>query len=405
MANRKPTEKLLAKLPRKPNERASHPDRGPGGVSGGYIRVPPIGSTDAATYYAVARVPGARNPKWHPVGKLDVITIEEARDRARPILDRIRQGLSPTPEAALTFEALARKRLKIHVERVGLRTADDIVRRLERYAFPHLGHLSVDAIRKSVLSNWADGIVEHHGARTADLAMSDVIATLKWHATRTDDFEAPSRLPRRVDHTGGRDRVLDENEIRVVWQAAEGAGQFGGLVRCGFLTMQRPDKVLTLHWTDIDDNGLWTIRTAPREKNNAGTLRLPPLALDEIRSHPMVEGNPYVFAGARGGHYASISYARLLFDKRCTEFNGGKPLDHWTLHDLRRSGATRLAELGVSEDVIDYGLLAHARGGVKGVYNRAKYDQPKTEALALLASYIRKLVDPNKVIPFARTAG
>jgi integrase len=406
MANRKPTEKLLAKLPRKEAERASHPDRGPGGVKGGYIRVPPIGSTEPATYYAVARVPGARNPKWHPVGKLDVLTIEEARDRARPIIDRIRQGLSPTPEAALTFEALALKRQKLHVERLGLRSAKDIEWRMKKYIIPRLGHLPVDAIRKSVLSDWADEIVEASGPRMADICMADVIATLNWHSQRSDDFVAPARLPHRVEH-GARERVLNETEIRVVWQASEDGGPMNGITRTALLTLQRLQKVMTMRWDDINtETGLWTIRTEAGEKNNAGTLRLPPLALDVIGSQPKVEGNPYVFnSGARSGYFTGVSYGKLQFDQKCTEINGGA-LPRWTLHDLRRTSRTVLAELGVSPDVGE-AVIGHGKAGVRGIYDRALHHAPKADALRMLAAYIQDLVDPDrgKVIPFARTAG
>jgi integrase len=236
--------------------------------------------------------------------------------------------------------------------------------------------------------------------------MADVIAILNWHSARSDDYEAPSRIPRRVDHAERPGRALGDAELRVVWQASQDDAPMSAIIRTLLLTAQRLQKVLTMKWADIDDGGLWSIPTAPREKNNAGTVRLPPLAIAVIRSQPMVQGCPFVFAGARGGHFNGVSYGKLQFDQKCAKVNGGMSLDPWVLHDLRRSARSALSELEVSLEVAE-AVLGHARPGLEGTYNRATLDGLKAEALAKLARYIEGLVDPDrgKVIPFARTAG
>ena len=48
------------------------------------------------------------------------------------------------------------------------------------------------------------------------------------------------------------------------------------------------------------------------------------------------------------------------------------PIDPFTIHDLRRTGSTRLHEQGFSSDVVEK-ALNHTIGGVRGVYNRAEY--------------------------------
>ena len=57
----------------------------------------------------------------------------------------------------------------------------------------------------------------------------------------------------------------------------------------------------------------------------------------------------------------------------------------WTLHDLRRTAATRMDELGVSIATIEaiLGHLTGTRGGIVGVYNRGDYRARATEALEL----------------------
>ena len=71
-----------------------------------------------------------------------------------------------------------------------------------------------------------------------------------------------------------------------MWRAAEKNGQFGAFVRLALLTGQRRAKLATMRWSDIDEDGVWTIPTEAREKGNPGSLALPPARADIIRAQP-----------------------------------------------------------------------------------------------------------------------
>jgi integrase len=76
------------------------------------------------------------------------------------------------------------------------------------------------------------------------------------------------------------------------------------------------------------------------------------------------------------------------------------------VHDLRRTVATRMAELGVQPHVIE-AVLNHVsghKGGVAGIYNRATYDKEKREALNLWAEHVTALVEGRKaaIVPMRR---
>ena len=90
-----------------------------------------------------------------------------------------------------------------------------------------------------------------------------------------------------------RKRVLDDDELRRVWHAAADAGAFGAIVRLLLLTAQRREKILTLRFSDIDAGGTWTIRTEPREKDNAGKLKLTDDALSDRPGQPRFVGNEF----------------------------------------------------------------------------------------------------------------
>ena len=77
----------------------------------------------------------------------------------------------------------------------------------------------------------------------------------------------------------------------------------------------------------------------------------------------------------------------------------GHPLAPWRLHDIRRTVATRLAELGVQPHVIE-AVLNHVsshKAGVAGIYNRALYAAEKRQALELWAEHVRALTEDTEV--------
>ena len=148
---------------------------------------------------------------------------------------------------------------------------------------------------------------------------------------------------------------------------------------------------MTLRWEDIAD-GVWAIRTEPREKGNAGRLRLPEAALDIIAKQPRIEGNPYVFTAARGaGPFNSFSEWKAQLDAKLPT-----NMAHWTIHDLRRTARSLLSRAGVRPDISER-VMGHAIAGVEGVYDRHRYDDEKAHALQALADLIDRILNPPAV--------
>src|SRR5262249_17590598 len=81
-------------------------------------------------------------------------------------------------------------------------------------------------------------------------------------------------------------------------------------------------------------------------------------------------------------------------DAAIAEANGGKPIPAWVHHDLRRTCATGMADIGVLPHIIE-AVLNHISGhkaGVAGIYNRATYRPEKAEALDRWDKHLSKLV-------------
>ena len=69
----------------------------------------------------------------------------------------------------------------------------------------------------------------------------------------------------------------------------------------------------------------------------------------------------------------------------------------WRLHDLRRTAATNMQELGIRNEVVQ-SILNHAVPGVGGVYLRSELEKQKAEALTMWASALVRIVKPAREI-------
>jgi integrase len=374
------TDLMVAALPKKQRRYVkSDPEQ-----RGHYVRVMPQG---ANVFAAVARNRVGKQV-WATLGSSDVLGIEEARDKARAAIKRIKEGkppVEPVPAKPDSFESVAENWLKRHVATKKLRTAHEIERVIKKYVYPSWADREFGSIRRSDISGLLDHIEDNHGARQADLALAHLRSIANWFASRDDSFVSPFIRGMRRHKAGPRARILDDAELRTIWKQAEANGPFGAIVMLLLLTAQRREKVATMRWADVVD-GVWTIATAEREKGNAGTLLLPAQAIKIINAQPRLHGNPYVFAGRADG-CLDVSQSKRPFDAKLP------PMPRWTLHDLRRSARSLMARAGVRPDIAER-VMGHAIPGVAGVYDRFSYGEEKGAALAKLAALIDTILNP-----------
>jgi integrase len=229
---------------------------------GGFIRVQPSG---AKSYWAVARNPRGKQV-WTLVGVLDgLLKIDKARDTADIVVKRIRAGLpafeSP-PTTIESFKAVAEVWLKRHVQAKALLSGTEVRQRLEKHIYPRWQATPFVDIRRADVADLLDAIEDGFGPRAADHVLELVRRIMNWYATRHDDYVSPLvRGMRRWNPTEhARARILDDDEIRAVWKAAADNGTFGALARLALLTASRRDKLASMKWVDISEDGLWSFQ-------------------------------------------------------------------------------------------------------------------------------------------------
>ena len=392
MANRKTlTDHMIAKL--KPRaKRFTLPDPE---LRGHYIRVTPTG---AKSYVAVARDPAGRQV-WATLGGADLLTIDDAREKAREAIKRIKAGLSafePPPVEPDSFGAVAENYLTRHVRANGLRSEANIERILQNQVYPMWKDRALEDIRRGDVARLLDTVQDASGPSAADHVLAVVRGVMNWHESRSDDYTSPiARNMRRTDAKARkRARILDDDELRTVWAVAEGNGTFGAIVRLLLLTAQRREKVAAMKFADVTIDGVWNIPTEDREKGNGGALMLPEAALAIIQGQKRIGDNPYVFAGRGAGHFNGFSPCKRAFDEKVGN------LPRWTLHDLRRTARSLISRTGVRPDIAER-VMGHAIKGVEGVYDRHSYRDEKADALKRLAGLLDTILNQpgENVVP------
>lgn len=127
------------------------------------------------------------------------------------------------------------------------------------------------------------------------------------------------------------------------------------------------------------DGMWWTLRAGATKSSRTHRVPLSPVAQHvlsiALSASRGIAAPVYVFPSPRGdGPVRWLSHASARIRRRIPD------VPHWTPHDLRRTAATHMAQLGVSRFIIGR-ILNHADPSVTSVYERHDYDAEKAEAL------------------------
>ncbi len=169
-----------------------------------------------------------------------------------------------------------------------------------------------------------------------------------------------------------RDRVLAKEEVVALWTQWERV-RMGPLFMFKLLTGQRDQEVRTMRWSDIED-GIWIIPKERTKNKKPHAVPLSTQAAEIIATIP--RRGEHVFFSARGAAGHVISTKKSF--RACRDAAG---LSKDTRgHDLRRTAATNMGDIGISDSVIG-AILNHSDGSVTSIYNRSTQLEAKRQAL------------------------
>jgi integrase len=183
-----------------------------------------------------------------------------------------------------------------------------------------------------------------------------------------------------------RDRVLDDSELKAIWNALKNGDDYADIIRLLILTGQRLREISELRWSEIDlDKAIITLPGSRTKNHRPHIIPLSAPALAILKGRDPGDRDLVFGRGAKGFGGWTKSKARL--DERVG-------LQPWIHHDIRRSTATGLATLGVLPHTVEavLGHISGFRGGIAGRYNLASYEAEKTAALDLWGNHVTALV-------------
>ena len=249
-------------------------------------------------------------------------------------------------------------------------------RRIESVFADHLDK-PLSALKAEALQLAAD---KHPSEISAAAAVRCLRPVLKWAAKRrylardAADLQAAATVARR-------DRVLDREELgRLLPVLAASANPYARAHRFLLWTLARREEVGGARWRDVSlDAATWSISETKNGQPHIVPLPRQAVAfLASIRPPGAAPGD-LIFANANGG--------RLMnWDRFAKSVMAESKTAGWTRHDLRRTGATMLGNMGETPDVIEAALNHTAiRSALAATYNRSRYRPQVAAALQKLA--------------------
>ena len=391
-------------------------------VDGFTIRVMPSG---AKTWLYIYTLGGKR--KELNLGSYPDVTLAAAHDKHIDARRLVGKGIDPAAAAseeeetrrrAPTMTDLADDYMKKH-SRPNKKTWQKDEYCLDKDVLPILGSSKAEDIRRRDIVLLLESIIER-GAPGQARNVFEVLRRMFSFALERDILEFnPCTGVRVLPQKSSRDRVLTASEIKTFWQELDNTGmseEIKRALRLILVTGARPGEVIGMHAREI--NGDWWEIPAKRSKNSL------PHRVFLTKTAKQLIGKPagYAFPSPRPGEddketpieenaiahvlrrnlkgYTRQRAARAKADsstaaKAETAEDKKLELAHFTPHDLRRTCATQMAEMGQSNEVID-AILGHKTRGIVAVYNRHDYAKEKQAALAGWEKRLKTITKPRE---------
>lgn len=296
-----------------------------------------------------------------------------------------------------------------------IRRSDIIRKQLDGDLIPKLGRMRIAEVKPLDI----DGMIRAILKRGSPVMANRVLATTKAvfnYAIRHHWIEQnPAAAFRRVDAGGeekARTRALSAEELVALFKALRAAGSafrvYDLAVKLLLVTGVRVSELIEAPWAEFDleaDEPVWRIPAGRIKTRKEMVLRdftipLSPVVVEWLREIKRLSvASDYVFPARRRVSKPTMSPATMNW--AMGEINHG--LEHFTLHDLRRTARTHLARLGVKPHVAER-CLNHKLPGINDTYDTHDYLEERRLALNAWADLLVRLDrgETGKVVPIGK---
>lgn len=367
------------------------------------------------------------------LGPYPAVSLKTARAKFEAASEKVQNGIDPKEEQAqLEAESLRQPTVT--------RLIDEFIGSLVQ-AKMRTWREDERILKKDVLPLWGT-------RKVADITRQDVLALIKRLRERGDaitvnTFKTVRRMfsyavsqeyivrspcfkirkNYELPIVPDRERHLSAAEIKTLWEGLPTTGMTDNAKRALkmiLVTCQRPGEVVAMHRREID--GRWWVFTPKLTTVTRGIPRPQRMYLNDLALELIGNAQGYIFCSprpkkdAKGDTIPTPMTERSLacaLRRNIKGYQGRKPvegkeskeskvvkeekklpLEHFTPHDLRRTGATLIAKLGYTDEVVD-AVLAHLKKGSIKAYNRHGYDEPKKKAMLAWEAKLNDILAGN----------
>ena len=314
-----------------------------------------------------------RRRQLKTLGRYPSLSLKEARKQAQTFIGADKPQ---TQKSNLRFSEARDRFLEESEAKHKKQTTADYKRHLAFYGFEKpLRDITRTEVmdRLKALSN--QPVTQNH-------TFSTLVTFFKW-ALRNDFLDrTPLEGEKKPAPKRHRERVLDEDELRLVYQRATTFSfPYGHIVRLLILTGQRRSEITHLTRDRVGE----TLQFLDTKNRTDHEIPLLPMARAVIEKIPHKKS--YLFQNTKPVPFSAFSKAKVDFDEELE-------IAPYRLHDLRRTFSSNMAMIGTPLHVTER-ILNHKSGtisGVAAIYNRHTYMQEMRDALSAWEEYLAGLV-------------
>lgn len=334
--------------------------------------------------YALRYRTATGRQRMYTLGEHGALTADQARDEAAVKKVEVLQGSDPQREKQRkkvelpTVNKLLDQWLNDYAKTHRKRWPED-ERRLKKHVRPKLGALSLEDLTRDVVAAWHRKAGK--GAPVeANRAMETLRAAWRWadrEGILPPGVEDPTRSVKKFKERS-RDRWLKKEEVKRLMKAAGAEAEaIQAAIRLFLLTGLRKSELFGARWEHVDlERGELRL---PETKSGVAQVRLLPApAIRILKKLAREAESPFVFPSPNDSEKPRDDIKRPWARIR----EKAQLLDV-TLHDLRRTAGSHMAQAGVPLQVIGE-VLGHSHPGVTKLYARLASDNER-EALDTLS--------------------
>jgi integrase len=354
------------------------------------------------------------------------LTLSQARQKAREVISLARAGIDPEEAereaAALAARSKADSYAQVAQDYIELyaRPRNRTWRQVQAYLRerPDWDPRPLDSISRRDIIATLDQKARDSGPIAANRWLAANRGMFNWAISRDRLAASPFVGIKPVVKECERERVLAPPEVAALWSAWDAIGYpFGPALQLLLATGLRRSEIAGLAWSEIRPRPIdaeasetfvpiqWVLTLeASRTKNKRQhSVPLNSLAMRIIADLPRIGDSGFVFPTTQISPNAKGHVTGFWGSKVRSDTLSG--VTGWRIHDLRRTCATGMAELGIPTSTIGQVLGHTDRGVTARVYNQYAYGNEKRVALETwgrkLAGFVG-LAEPTSVVDLAQ---